>query len=52
VTSNVLSEKGFRQQHDTVTLTAKILIAKIRKHIEEDRCRCCREALEEALENV
>jgi hypothetical protein len=48
---SILSEKGFSQQHNTVTLTAKILIAKIRKHVEQDKCRYCRAALEEAFVN-
>jgi hypothetical protein len=29
-----------------IALEATHLIAKVRKHIEEDRCRCCRRALE------
>ncbi|HEX2305894.1 MAG TPA: hypothetical protein VHH33_06370 [Nitrososphaeraceae archaeon] len=49
----IFSEKAFRQKHqsNTVTGTAKILIGKIRKHIEQDKCSCCAAALEEVLEN-
>jgi hypothetical protein len=36
-----------------VAETAKIMIAKVRRHIEHDHCKCCKAALssEEVLNN-
>ena len=45
MTSNVLQDKGFRKESDVVAIAAKILIAKVRKHVEQDGCSCCKEAL-------
>jgi hypothetical protein len=45
-TSPILQDKGFRKESDAVAIAAKILISKIRKHIEEDGCTCCRKCLE------
>jgi hypothetical protein len=46
MTNNVLQNKGFRKESDAIAIAAKILISKIRKHVEEDGCTCCRRALE------
>jgi hypothetical protein len=51
-TSPILRDEGIRPQSDTTTGTAKTLIGRIRRHIEQDKCHCCAAALEEALENV
>lgn len=45
MTSNVLQDKGFRNESDGVAIAAKIMISRIRKHVEEDGCKCCKEAL-------
>jgi hypothetical protein len=50
MTTDVLQDKGFRRQSDAVAIAAKIMISKIRKHIEHDNCHCCKEAL--ALEET
>jgi hypothetical protein len=44
--SGILQDKGFRKESDAVAIAAKIMISKIRKHIEDDNCDCCRRALE------
>lgn len=44
--TGVPQDKGFRQQSDVVAVAAKILISKIRRHVEHDNCKCCKEALE------
>jgi hypothetical protein len=47
MTSSILSnDKGFRQQPDVLAIETKKLIAKIKRHIKEDHCECCRAALE------
>ena len=40
-----ISKKDSDSQPDPVALAAKLMISKIRKHIEHDNCRCCKEAL-------
>jgi hypothetical protein len=46
MTSNILQDKGFRKEPDAIAVAAKIMIAKIRRHIEQDGCSCCKKALE------
>jgi hypothetical protein len=43
------AEKGFRQQSDAVAVTTRLIIAKIRKHILEDHCKCCALALNDII---
>ncbi|CAN5376458.1 hypothetical protein BH18THE2_BH18THE2_25030 [soil metagenome] len=44
-TSPILQDKGFRQPSDAVAIAAKIMISKVRRHVEQDGCKCCKEAL-------
>lgn len=46
MTSSSIVDKGFRKELEVTTVAARILIAKIRKHIVDDHCKCCKEALE------
>jgi hypothetical protein len=46
ISNDILLEKGFQKEPDATAIAAKIMIAKIRRHIEQDNCRCCRRILE------
>jgi hypothetical protein len=35
-----------KESHDAVAVAAKIMISKIRKHIEQDQSSCCKAAME------
>lgn len=50
MTGNVLQDKDFRKQPDVVAIAAKILIMKIRRHVEQDGCICCKKALESNID--
>ena len=42
---SILSQKDFRQSPDILAAETKAIIRKIKRHIEEDKCTCCAEAL-------
>lgn len=49
--TNVFPEtKGFRQQSDALAVTTRILISRIKNHIERDNCDHCRAILKEDKE--
>jgi hypothetical protein len=41
-----LASQVINNSPDAVATAAKIMISKIRKHVEQDKCSCCKEALE------
>jgi hypothetical protein len=45
-------DKGFRQQSEAVAIAAKIMNSKIRRHVVEDGCNCCKRALEMNIEMI
>ena len=45
MSSSILQDKGFRKESDTVAIAARVLIARVRRHIEQDNCACCRQAI-------
>jgi hypothetical protein len=44
---NVLADKSFSKESNTNTLAAEAadLVRKVKRHIEQDGCVCCKEAL-------
>jgi hypothetical protein len=45
MTDRSLTDKTFSKESDTLAAETGALIRKIKKHIEENDCKCCKEAL-------